>query len=266
MLVQSIRFKPTDSKEFPYHLPFFREDPFLFTQPVTFLIGDNGAGKSTFIELVQDKLQLHRIAMGTAIQNELQNSLHRGSRSVDVTYVLTKPRGFCFGAEDFTSYIHSVAQEIRDSKAEIERVQHEYQGRSDFAKVQAASPFQRTIHELQTLYQRDLLTASHGEAYLEFFASRIHNNELYLLDEPETPLSIHNQLTLIALIHQGVLRGCQFIIATHSPVLLAYPNAQRIHLSSKGCHELAYQEVESVMLLKQFLNQPEAFLHHLLKE
>jgi predicted ATPase len=104
----------------------------------------------------------------------------------------------------------------------------------------ASMPFARTINEIEDLYSRDLLKASHGESYLAFFGSRVKGNELYLLDEPETPLSIQNQLSLLLLINEGV-NNSQFIIATHSPIMVAITGTWILEISSEGINEISYQ-------------------------
>jgi predicted ATPase len=88
-------------------------------------------------------------------------------------------------------------------------------------------------------------------------------NQLLLLDEPETPLSSQNQLTLIAMIKAAVENNCQIIIATHSPILMSYPQALLYEITPEGIHQVEYNDIESVKLLKQFINAPEQFLRQL---
>ncbi|NJN55708.1 MAG: AAA family ATPase, partial [Anaerolineae bacterium] len=109
--------------------------------------------------------------------------------------------------------------------AELRRVDQEYAGRSAHAKGLARMPFAGQLHEMRQQYGRDLNTYSHGESFLELFQSRLQPGGLYLLDEPEAPLSPTRQLTLLSMIKQMVAQNCQFIIATHSPLLMAYPDA-----------------------------------------
>lgn len=266
MLLKMIEFKPSSSKEFPYQLPFYQQASLEFTSPVTFLVGENGTGKSTLLELLQEHLNLYRIEHETAAQRQLRQSLIKAKSSMKLTHVLHRPKGVYFGSEDFTSYIHHLADTMNEARQEIQRVDELYGDRGEFVKGLASSPHYRTIQDIESMYERDLLTASHGEAYLAFFASRIRDSYLYLLDEPETPLSIQNQLTLMVHIHEAVKRGCQFIIASHSPVLLAYPNATIWEFSSKGIVTTPYDELDQVQLMKQFLQSPEAFFRHMFKD
>lgn len=266
MILDRILLTTTHSKLFPFDLPFYQVDHLDFINSVTFFVGENGSGKSTLLELIQEKIGLIRIEQSSATLALLRQSLHEAKKSISLVYKQGLPKGFYFGAEDFTSYIHQLTAMKHEAKEELGRVEKEYANRSVFARNQAASPYQRDISEMERLYDKDLLTSSHGEAYLSFFSSRIRANELYILDEPETPLSVQNQLALMVLIHEAVKKGCQFIIATHSPILLSYPNASIYELSNqKGIEPLSYQEVSQVQLLKQFLASPEAFFHHMFK-
>ena len=177
-----------------------------------------------------------------------------------------KPKVFFFSAEDFTSYIHYLIQEKNESFNELKRVEMEYKNKSDLSKSLTRMPFMWTIHEIDSLYERDLLKSSHGEAYLDFFKSRIHSNEIYLLDEPETPLSIKNQLALLSIIDEGVKNGNQFLIATHSPILMAIPYAKIYKFDESKVELTRYEDIESVSLLKQFMSHPESFFRHLYQE
>lgn len=263
MHINHVVFSKDEKSSFPYQLPFFTGDKIVFDTPVTILVGENGTGKSTFIELLNEVLRLPKI-VGSSNHME-QELLKEASKNVAIHRLHQKPKGFFFGAEDFTSYIHYLTLEKNASKAELKRIEQEYLHRSDYAKGLASMPHQRTIHEIDGLHSRDLLSSSHGEAYLSFFSSRMKENQLYLLDEPETPLSIQNQLSLLYLIDEAVKKNCQFIIATHSPVIMAMPNARIMSLSEEGIKEVSYDEIESVKLLKQFLNQKEQFFKHLFK-
>lgn len=259
MLIKSIEFPTIDDSEYPYHLPFYGKKVEI-TAPITILIGDNGAGKSTFLKLLNDVIQLYRID-----SNETKQKRHplKVLSLPKVTYMRTKPKGFYFSAEDFTTYFRSLAQHRQEAYDALTDVEAEYANKSDFSKSLARMPHMRTIHEIDQLYQKDLLSSSHGEAYLDFFISRLRSHELYLLDEPETPLSIQNQMTLLSVIDDAIGRGNQFIIATHSPILMSIPGATILRVHKEGMDEIRYEDIESVQLLKQFLNHKEQFFRHL---
>lgn len=109
--LKSIHFNVSQQTEFPYTLPFFLTPEIILDSPITIIIGDNGSGKSTFLELLNEKLKLYRIEMANTYQNELKNMLRNACRNMQLKYELTIPKGFFFSAEDFTSYIHYLVKE-----------------------------------------------------------------------------------------------------------------------------------------------------------
>ncbi|MDY0074979.1 MAG: AAA family ATPase [Acholeplasmataceae bacterium] len=260
--LRSVTFQKNNQDIFPYHLPFF-DKTITFDAPVTLLIGENGTGKSTLIELINEILGLYKITHHGEQNKEMQEVFKKASSFVKCSYQLKKPKGFFFSAEDFTSYIQFLVQEKNQAYQELKRVEKEYQHKSSLSKSLASMPFNRTLGEINQLYERDLLKSSHGEAYLDFFKSRIRQNEIYLLDEPETPLSIQNQLALLSIIDEGVKQNNQFIIATHSPVIMAIPYANIYVINHENIVQVNYEDIESVKLLKQFMNHPDSFFRHL---
>ena len=104
---------------------------------------------------------------------------------------------------------------------------------------------------------------SHGESFLDLFETRIRPGGFYLLDEPETPLSPLRQLTFLSILKEMVAQECQFIIATHSPILMAFPDATILDFGQTPLQKVEYDSVEHVALTKDFLNNPEAFLRRL---
>ena len=259
ILIDSIEIKKNNHHNYPFNLPLFWNDINLKTNnPVTFFVGENGCGKSSLIKILQAKLHLYEIKIPN---QDIKDRID--AKSVTITPSLKKLKGFYFESLTFINYIEYIQKEIADSKAEIERVDREYKFKSEYSKILAKSPYNRTINELTTMYSKDLSKSSHGESYLDFFASRIKDNQIYLLDEPETPLSVQNQLTLMAIIMDAIKRGCQFIIATHSPILTAIPDSLIYEIKRNKFYKTKYENIESIQLLKQFLNNKEQFLKHL---
>lgn len=259
--LKSIQFNITDSLyRYPYSLPWVKNiKSLLLNNEVTILCGDNGCGKSTLMNLMASSLNLYRINSGDLSSEPLKEA----SKSIKPLYSVAKAHGFFFEAEAFITYLQFLEKEKNEALNELKRVESDYANRSDYAKMMAKVPHQKSLHELDNLYEYDITKRSHGEAYLDFFASRLKPNQIYLLDEPETPLSSQNQLTLLAMIKDAVQNNCQFIIATHSPIIMAYPDALLYQVSDKGIDKIAYKDIESISLLKQFLNAPEQFIRHL---
>jgi predicted ATPase len=118
---------------------------------------------------------------------------------------------------------------------------------------------------MRELYGEGLDAQSHGESYFKLFRSRFRPNGLYLMDEPEAPLSPTRQLTLIAMLKPMLEQDAQFIIATHSPILLAYPNATIYNFDNGRIEQADYDTLEHVAVTRGFLENPDAYLRHLLE-
>ena len=129
------------------------------------------------------------------------------------------------------------------------------------AAARGLAPEQRA--ELVARYGEDLGHRSHGESFLQLFQARFVPGGLYLLDEPDTALSPQRQLALLAMLKEMVARDAQFVVATHSPILLAYPEATILAFDGETIAEIAYDDVENVALTRRFLADPVAFLRHL---
>ncbi len=262
MLLKSIKIIDNKINHYPFNLKLFQKELLLDTNnPVTIFVGENGSGKSSLLKLLQGKLNLVEIHLPG---EEIKDSID--SKSVEISPSLGKIKGFYFESLTFVNYIEYIQKELSESKKEIQRIDNEYKNKSDYARSMAKSPYSRTISDLNNMYSNDLSQSSHGESYLDFFASRIRDNQLYILDEPETPLSVQNQLTLMAMIMEATNRGCQFVIATHSPILTAIPNALIYEIIDNEFVKTEYENIQSIQLLKQFLNNKEQFLRHFAKE
>jgi len=120
-----------------------------------------------------------------------------------------------------------------------------------------------SLHDMEQRYGMDLDANSHGQSFLKLFQSRFVPDGLYLLDEPEAPLSPQSQLALLAMLLDMVAQDAQFVIATHSPMLLAFPGARIYSFDSVPVSEVAYAELDHVVLTRAFLNDPEQYLRHL---
>ena len=236
-----------------------------FNNDIIILVGGNGSGKSTMLEIIATKLNLYRISEDLNYSDIEFETIKKAVNGFDIQY-LTKPKGFFFRSEDFITYIKYLDKEKQIAAEELKRIDQEYKGKSALSKGLAKMPHVRTISEIEDMYQTNLNEQSHGESYLDFFKSRLRPNSLYLLDEAEMPLSINNQLALMLMIKEAIDMGCQFIIATHSPVLMSYPNSLIYQIDEEGFKTTIYDDIESVSLLKDFLNNKDQFLNHLFKE
>lgn len=208
--------------EYPFCIDVIKDfNELKITSPVTFLVGENGIGKSTFIEALAVKLGLNPEG-GT--QNFMfstrdTHSLLHEYLFVNTTYKRPKTK-FFLRAESF----YNVASEIDDL---------EVNGYGD-----------RSLHAY-----------SHGESFIQLIQNRFTGNGLYILDEPEAALSPIRQMTLLCLIHDLVKNGSQFIIATHSPILIAYINGEILDLNN-NFKTVKYEDTEVYQTYKMYLDNP----------
>jgi predicted ATPase len=218
----------------PFTLPFLRCGLSLrLTSPVTFLVGENGSGKSTLLEALAWSAGF--ASHGGSRDNrysEADDGRALG-RALHLAWRQKVAGGFFMRAEtffNFASYLESVGSNFRA-----------YGGRS-------------------------LQQQSHGEAFLAVFKNRFEDG-FYLLDEPEAALSPQRQLAFLRILHDLTTAGvAQFIIATHSPLLMALPGATILSFDSDRLEPIEYRETEHYRLTRDFLDAPERFFRHLLTD
>ena len=262
IFLRSVNLKTKDNDgRFPLNLPVFSNfNSVQFTSPVTFFVGENGSGKSTLIEAIA--FGMNAVAVGSENLETDDSLKHIRYFSSHLRYVKNKrpKRGFFFRAEDFFGFIKRVKTEVKEFK----ELESEYQNRfSGYGKLLATGMAKNQHSALRSRYGDDPDAFSHGEGFLNLFKSRLVPEGLYILDEPETPLSPQKQLSLLSFMKQMVSESCQFIIATHSPILMAFPSAQILLFDEAEIKEIAYDDVEHVSLTRSFLNDSENFLRRL---
>lgn len=254
--LRSVRYQISQIHEetYPYNLPVFQQlKEIQFTQPIAILVGDNGTGKSTILESIAAAGEMITIG-GVEKQSVFAQTLQP---TVKLTWNLKSKIGFYFKAHDFIQFIERTKETKREAREAIQEIKES--GMDQLATM----PHARTLYDLNQLYGEGLEFRSHGESFLDLFSARFQPRGLYILDEPEVPLSPLNQLALISLLKEKVEQNAQFIIATHSPMLMAFPNADILLLEDKGIKKVKYDELEHVTLTRDFLNHPESFLRHL---
>ena len=232
--LELLRDRIPDGSRFPYNLPAVRGLTTLpFHPKVTFLVGENGSGKSTLLEAI-------------AVACELNPE--GGSRNFNFA----------------TRSSHSPLDEcVRLAKAPV------MPGDSYFLRAESFYNVATEIERLgvgggyggQSLHEQ-----SHGESFFALFKNRFRDHGLYLMDEPEAALSPKRQLQFLGLLHDYIRRGGQFVIATHSPIIMAYPDARIYLLDAEGVRESAYKETDHYLVTRGFLSNPERSLSVLLSE
>jgi len=251
------------AERFPFTIPSLMGlDRLPFPGPVTVFVGENGSGKSTLLEAIAMASRLPTVGQAETSTDVTLNDVRRLADVLTLVWRARSHRGFFLRAEDFFGFMRRISllkEEMREHLAEVEEG---FEGASEYVKGLAKGPAASSIAALETRYG-DLNANSHGESFLKLFESRLVPGGLYLLDEPEAALSPQSQLALIAMVSDMVEQGGQFIIATHSPLLMAIPGASIYSFDERPVGIASYDELDSVQLLKAFLQSPDRYLRHL---
>ena len=257
-------FNSHDQGEFPFNLEIVRSlREIELRAPVTFLVGENGSGKSTLLEAIACAVESITVGSESVRTDKSLAPLRKLAQYFRLAWTKRTRKGFFLRAEDFFGYAKSMRQTKEEFQQELENIQEEYKGRSKYAAALASMPFHGQLADMQRRYGEGLDSYSHGESFLTLFQSRFVPGGLYLLDEPEAALSPMRQLSFLAALKQMVQENSQFIIATHSPIILAFPDAQILFFNEGRIREVKYTQLEHVQLTKDFLNNPDSFLRHL---
>jgi predicted ATPase len=221
-----------DFSVYPYNIPAVRDMGVIEFHPdVTFLVGENGTGKSTILEAIA-------IALGFGSEG--------GTRNVQRCSV------------DSVSELHSALRLVRSYRRP---------GDSYFLRAESfynVATYMDEVGYLDGYGGKSLHARSHGEAFLTLLTSKFRGKGLYLLDEPESALSPSRQLAALSAMHHLVQDESQFIVATHSPILLSYPGAKILQLDGSGLYETRYEDTEQFVVTRDFLNHFERRLEQLL--
>lgn len=241
MFLKSVKLKKEqilDYSEYPFSIPFIRHmDELDVDARVTFFVGENGAGKSTLLEAIADQIGFN--PAGGSTQNYKAYEVHQSESAlgdyVKLSWWPKVTNGFFLRAETFYQF----ASHLDDTD---ENGYKAYGGKS--------------LHH-----------QSHGESFFSLFQHRFTGQAIYLLDEPEAALSPTRQLAFLTLMNDLVKQGnVQFIIATHSPILLGYPGAVIYQFDEDGIEQVEYEETEHYQITSYFLQYREKMLQDLFEE
>lgn len=259
--IKSISILPNSKLPFPFGIPAVRlAKKINLDNPVTIFVGDNGCGKSTILESIAYHLNLPLI--GGFIENR---SGFEAARLIepflDVEWKRETKKGFFFRAEDFSDFINSVQNEenkifdqLRDLKGIVD----------DAIIQQMTESANSKLRFMRKEYGDNMQAYSHGEAYLKILQTRISGKGIYLLDEPEAALSPLKQLSLLSFILTALKNGdSQFIIATHSPIIMGVPVANLYQIQEDSLEQVKFRETEHYSITRNFLENPDYFLRYL---
>jgi predicted ATPase len=241
VIIESITCRdPGDVGGWPFSMPAvvqIQKDGLQFTAPGTFLVGENGTGKSTIIEAIADACGINS-AGGKA-----------GTR-----YASTGPKtplGQALGLHLTPSGVRLLAGP-----------RHKRKG--FFLRAETLFNLAQNVTGLHGFWNADLTAQSHGEGFLTVLRAMFSEPGIYLMDEPEAALSFRSCLGLVSLLDRLAATGAQVICATHSPLLAALPGAQILELSSSGIRPVPWAELEIVDHWRRYLADPSSYLRHLL--
>ncbi len=252
---------------FPFSVPAVASLEVLeLDAPVTVFVGENGSGKSTLMEALAITCELPAVGSARPQVDPTLEAQRRLARRLRLTWRVRTRRGFFLRAEDFFGFQKSLAAQRAELQAELERVDVELAHSSEYARRLARGPHHASIGALEHRYGRDPDARSHGEAFLNLFQERLVPQGLFLLDEPEAALSPQSQLGFVAMIRDALGRGGQFVMATHSPILMAIPGARIYSFDNGVVRPVAYDDLSSVTLMREFLQAPERYLRMIWEE
>jgi predicted ATPase len=226
-----------DHSAYPFTIPAVRKlEEIRFHENVTFFVGENGSGKSTILEALA-------IALGMGTEGGNRNTL--------------------FKTADAVSPLHEALRLIRGvpkpKDAYFLRAESFYNVATYMDNLEAPS-------YLQSYGGKSLHQQSHGESFMAVLLNKLRGDGIYLMDEPEAALSPTRQLAALRAIHELVEDSSQFIIATHSPILLSYPQSRIIQFDEFGLREIALKDTEHFSVTRDFLNNHEVRMRELLRD
>lgn len=234
-----------------------------FAGPVTVFVGENGSGKSTLLEALALAAGLPTVGRAEARDDRSLAHQRRLADTLTAVWGQRSHRGFFLRAEDFFGFATRLRVMRREMEERIAQVDRDYKDRSELARLLARGPAAGSIAEMEARYGHDLDARSHGESFLQLFQSRFVPDGLYLLDEPEAALSPQSQLAFLSMMSDMVGQGGQFVVATHSPLIMAVPGAALYSFDSSPLARVPYEDLDSVKLLKDFLQAPERYLRRI---
>ena len=232
-----IKFAGTNAPDrYPYNIPAVRHlvkhKELWFTKPVTFFVGENGTGKSTLLEAIA-------IALGF------------------------NPEG---GSRDFFFSTRDTHSEL---SGQISLIRRFYPKDGFFLRAESFYNTASYLDDNSTMLRYGGVSfhrQSHGESFFSLVKNRFEGNGIYLIDEPEAALSPQRLMSLLILIDNLVKQDSQFFIATHSPIVMAYPDSEILQFTEAGIESVAYKDTDHYRITKQFIDRPEQMVKYLLDD
>ena len=254
-LKQALTDDDVRAASFPFFVPAIRTLPTLDVNAgVTLFVGENGSGTSTLLEGIASAAEVTSFGGDQIAFDDTLAPQRLLGAALRLSWSPRSRRGFFLRAEDFFGYLKRQARD--DARIARERAE-------SFGVVPEEAPEGSSVHvdeRTAATFMGRYDSRSHGESFMDLFTTRVHPRGLYLLDEPEAPLSPVRQIALLALILKATSTGAQFIICTHSPILLACPGARIYSFDRTPIDRVSYDDLEHVSVMREFLSNPAAYL------
>lgn len=259
--IKSFSINANRTSPFPYNISAVKcAKHITLSEHVTIFVGDNGCGKSTLLETLGLYLNLPLIG-GFINSNAGFEAAHKLKPFLEIEWRRERSLGFFFRAEDFSDFINSVER----NRDKLYASYSELSGQVDDAIIEKMIQSENyALREMRKTYGTDMQAFSHGEAYLAIMQARVKNKGIFILDEPEAALSPLKQLSLISFILETLKsNNAQFIISTHSPILMGIPGALIYQILDDSMQQVKYEETDHYNITRNFLSNREYYLRHL---
>ena len=244
------------SKNYPFNVLNFKE--LSLDAPVVFLTGENGSGKTTLLNVISELSESISVGKSKPLPLNIEGYFQ-------LSWLPKLKKGYHFKSEDFFTFLLWAQSESSINESFLEEATKRHGDIKNMGYLLETGVHRSNVEYMNEVVN-DYMKVSHGEGYLKYFSSKLRPNTLYLLDEPEAPLSIQNQLVLISILSDLVKKGSQFIICTHSPILMAYPDALIYYCDDNAIDLVSYDNHPVVKEYRLFLEKPERYMHYLLED
>ncbi|MFP7307909.1 AAA family ATPase [Enterococcus faecalis] len=224
------------------------------------MVGNNGVGKSTLLQALAIQNQIPQLTNESYETDPTYDKILAFTDCLKTEWSVKSKKGFFFRADDFISFVRENVRLRNELLHELDLLDERGVPKLAFER----QPYENSLIALKRTYPKELHELSHGQSFLALFKSRLTPKSLYLLDEPETPLSSQNQLALLHMIDAQIKKGAQFIIASHSPILTAHPDAVIYRVEEERIASISYDEIENVVFMKNFMADPKRFMYYTL--